>query len=352
VGRRRVTEPLFLAYGDDGLGLDLALREFAAAIEAVDRVEIVPDRTPDEAAIDRAGVEAGTASMFGAHLTVLRQPLRAAGRSAGAAERLMGLVTNLPPGCALALVEERSSRDAGKAPALLLRLAEAVRARGGTVAELAAPRKGELRGWIVRHAARLGIRIETRAAHVLAERVGGAIWETDVERGEQTRMADAELRKLATYAGDREIATADVEALTADTRPASVFAVTNAVDRREPGAAADALRRALDDGQPGLRILASLAGRVSDLIAARDLAARRAPPAEIAKRVARGNVRAAERLVEAAKRYRGDELDAMLIGLFEADVAIKTNVMDEEPALVAWLGEHLLAGGTQEPAKR
>ncbi|MCA1587436.1 MAG: hypothetical protein LC744_01800, partial [Chloroflexi bacterium] len=73
------------------------------------------------------------------------------------------------------------------------------------------------------------------------------------------------------------------------------------------------------------------------------LAARKAPPAEIAKRVARGNVRAAERLVEAAKRYRGEELDAMLIGLFEADVAIKTNVMDEEPALVAWLGEHLLA---------
>ena len=51
----------------------------------------------------------------------------------------------------------------------------------------------------------------------------------------------------------------------------------------------------------------------------------------------------AERIVEAARRYRGEELDAMLTGLFEADLAIKTNVMDEEPALVAWLGEHLLA---------
>ena len=44
-----------------------------------------------------------------------------------------------------------------------------------------------------------------------------------------------------------------------------------------------------------------------------------------------------------AKRYRGEELEAMLIGLFEADLAIKSNVMDEEPALAAWLGEHLLA---------
>ena len=206
-----------------------------------------------------------------------------------------------------------------------------------------APRRGELRGWITSHAARIGVPIEVRAAHVLAERIGGAIWETDVERGEMTRIADSELRKLATYAGDRPITVDDVAALTADTRPASVFAITNALDRREPAAMADALRRALDEGQPGLRILASLAGRVSDLIVARDLAASKASPSEIAKRVARGNARMAERLVDAAKRYRGDELDAMLVGLWQADVAIKSNEMDEAPALVGWVGEHVLA---------
>ena len=70
---------------------------------------------------------------------------------------------------------------------------------------------------------------------------------------------------------------------------------------------------------------------------------RAAPPTEIAKRVARGNARVAERLVEAAKRYRGEELEAMLIGLWETDLAIKSNVMEEQPALTAWLGEHLLA---------
>ncbi|CAN5280837.1 hypothetical protein BH24CHL10_BH24CHL10_03490 [soil metagenome] len=102
------------------------------------------------------------------------------------------------------------------------------------------------------------------------------------------------------------------------------------------------MRRALADGQPGLRILASLAGRVSDLIVARDLLAAKTSPNEIARRIARGNARMAERIVEGAQRYRGDELDAMLTGLFEADLAIKTNVMAEEPALVAWLGEHLL----------
>jgi DNA polymerase III delta subunit len=338
-----VSVPLILLHGDDGFGLDLALREFATVVDATERVEILPERTPDEPAIDRARLEAGTMSMFGAHLTVLRQPLRAAGRSTTAADRLVALAGELPDGSALALVEERPSRDITKPPALLKRLAQAVKERGGEVAEHGAPRRGELRGWITSHAARIGIKIEVRAAHILAERIGGAVWETDVERGEMTRVADGELRKLATYAGDRSITVEDVEALSPDTRPASVFAITNAVDRREPAAAAEALRRALAEGQPGLRILASLAGRVSDLIVARDLAAARAAPGEIAKRVGRGNAQMASRLVDAAKRYRGEELDAMLVGLWEADVAIKTNVMDEQAALAAWVGEHLLA---------
>ena len=338
-----MSAPLILLHGDDGFGLDQAMRDFAAEVDATERIEIIPERSPDEGALDRARLEAGTMSMFGAHLTVLRQPLKAAGRSTSAADRLVGLVGDLPDGCALGLVEERPSRDLAKPPALLKRLADAVTERGGRVEQRDAPRRGELRGWITSHAARTGVAIEVRAAHVLAERIGGAVWETDVERGEMTRIADGELRKLATYAGDRPITADDVAALTADTRPASVFAITNALDRREPAAMADALRRALDEGQPGLRILASLAGRVSDLIVARDMTASKAAPRDIAKRVARGNVRMAERLVDAAKRYRGDELDAMLIGLWETDVAIKSNEIEEEPALVAWVGEHVLA---------
>ena len=338
-----MSAPLLLLHGDDGFGLDVALRAFVAEVDATERIEIIPGSTPDEAAIDRARLEAGTMSMFGVHLAVLRQPLKAAGRSTAATDRLLALVRDLPDGSALALVEERPSRDIAKPPGLLKRLAEAVRERGGRIEEHGAPRRAELRAWIGAHSARIGLTIEVRAAHVLAERIGGGIWETDVERGEMTRIADSELRKLATYAGDRSISVEDVEAVTADTRPASVFAITNALDRREPAAAADALRRALADGQPGLRILASLAGRVSDLIVARDLMAARTSPNEIARRLARGNARMAERIVEAARRYRGEELDAMLTGLFEADLAIKTNAMDEEPALVAWLGEHLLA---------
>jgi DNA polymerase III delta subunit len=338
-----LTASVLLVHGDDGFGIDRELDAFADRLGIVDRVELVPERTPEEALIDRAAVESATVGLFGTHLAVLRQPLRAAGRSATAADRLVELVRSLPQGAALGLAEARPSRDVAKPPALLRRLADAVRERGGEVIEKPAPRRRELGGWIVRHAADSGIAIEQRAAALLAERLGGGIWETDIERGEQTRAADSELRKLSVYAGARPIQPADVEALVPDTRPASVFAVSNALDRGEPAAAATALARALDEGQPVLRIMASLQARVSDLIVARDLLARGASSAELTRRVGRGNARSAARVSEAARRYSGEQLEAMLKGLFEADLAIKRNDVDPKSAVSAWLGEHLLA---------
>jgi DNA polymerase III delta subunit len=334
---------LLLVHGDDGFGIDEALAAFAARIEVAERTEISAERSPDEAALDRVRLESATVGMFGAHLVVLRQPIQAAGRSNTANDKLLALVTDLPDGAALALAELRPSRDAGKPPALLKRLADAVREHGGEVEQRDTPRRNELQGWIRGHAERIGVAIEPRAAALLAERIGGAIWESDIERGQQTRVADGELRKLAIYAGGRAITSADVEALVTDTRPSSLFAITNAIDRREPAAAAAALERAIGEGQPVLRIMAALEGRIADLIVARDLAAGGAAPQELTKRVGRGNARMAERIAESSRRYSGAELEAMLRGLFEADRAIKANEMAEEPALVAWLGEYLLA---------
>jgi DNA polymerase III delta subunit len=337
-----MTAPLLLAHGDDGFGLDQVVAHFATEVGAEDRVEIMPERSPDEAAIDRARLESGSVGLFGTRLAVLRQPLRAAGRSTAAAERLLALVQELPDGAALAMVDVRSTRDATRAPPLLAKLSKAVKARGGEVVERTAPRRGELQAWIRRHATELEVAIEPPAAKLLAERVGGTVTESDVERGEQTRIADGELRKLATYAGDRPISADDVEALVADTRPASLYAITNAIDRRDAAAASEAVKRALADGQPELRILGAVQGRLSDLIVTRDLVARGATPAEITKRVGRGSTWMAERLVEAARRYTGVELETMLIGLFETDLSIKKNEMEPQPALVAWLGQFVI----------
>ncbi len=334
---------LLFVHGDDDFGIDQSLAAFAGRVDVAERTDITPERSPDEATIDRARLESATVGMFGAHLVVLHQPILAAGRSNAATDKLLALVSELPEGAALALAELRPSRDAGRPPALVQRIVEAVATRGGTVEERATPRRNQLQGWVRAHAEAIGVAIEPRAAALLAERVGGAVWESDIERGHQTRIADGELRKLATYVGARAISPADVEALVSDTRPASLFAITNAIDRREPAAAAAAIERAIGEGQPVLRILAALEGRIADLIVARDLGASGATPQELTKRLGRGNARMAERIAESARRYSGAELEGMLRGLFEADLSIKANEMEEEPALVAWLGEHLLA---------
>lgn len=334
---------ILLAHGDDSFSIDRAIRAFGTTLGATAKTELTPDRSPDDALLDRAQVDAATVGMFDVHLTVLRQPTRAAGRSTAAAEKVLRLVRELPEGAALAIVDVHASRDAAKTPALVAKLADAVRERGGTVQQHLVPRRCELADWIRAHAITIEVKIDSRAAALLAERLGGDAWETDIERGEQTRAADSELRKLRTYAADRRIGAEDVAALVADVRPASLFAITNAIDRREPAAAATSLARALADGQPVLRIMAALEGRIADMIVARDLVARRTPQAELAKRVGRGNARAAERVVEAARRYSGQELEAMLSGLFEADLVIKKNEQDPASALSAWLGETLLA---------
>ena len=347
-----MTAHLLLVHGDDGYGVDRAVAAFAERIGAADRTDVMPVASPDGAALDQAHLEASTMGMFGARLAVLRQPLRAVGRSNAALDRLVALIGELPDGAALALAEMRPSRDVAKPPAALKRLADAVKAAGGSVVEAMAPRRAELAGWLRAHGREIGVDIEPPAAKLLSDRIGGAVWETDIERGEQTRIGDTELRKLATYAGERAITVLDVEALTADTRPASVFAITNALDRRDAGAAADAMRRALDEGQPVLRILASIEGRLTDLIVARELTAAGRPPAELTRAVGRGNARVAERVVEAARRYSGAELEAMLIGLFETDLAIKANDMEPAPAMAAWLGEFVLGVERARPRGR
>jgi DNA polymerase III delta subunit len=332
---------VLLAHGDDGYLIDQAVAAFVDRVGASDRVLLAPDRSPDEAILERAALEAASVGLFGAHCVVLRQPLRAAGTSGSAADRLIALVEQLPDGAALALAELRPSRDVGRPPALLKRLESAVRSVGGHVEPCLAPRRDELRGWVTRHATDLGIAIRPAAAAALAERIGG-VWENDVERSEQTRVADGELRKLALAADGSPIEVSDVEALVSDTRPPSVNAVANAVERRDAARAAEALRRALDEGEPVLRIMAALEGRLVDLTVAHDLLTRGASPADITKRLRPGNPSGAERVANAARRYSGTELEGMLRGLFEADLAIKSNTAEPEAAITAWLGEYVL----------
>ena len=102
-----MTATLLLAHGDDAFAIAQAVAQLAASLGDADRIDLAPERSPDEGILDRAGVEAASVGLFGAHLVVLHQPLRAAGRSLSGEEKLLGMVRTLPDGAALAFALAR-----------------------------------------------------------------------------------------------------------------------------------------------------------------------------------------------------------------------------------------------------
>ena len=89
--------------------------------------------------------------------------------------------------------------------------------------------------------------------------------------GGDARTLSAELRKLATYVGDRAtIAAADVEALVVRVAADAFFALGNAVEGRDLSGALAVLRRSLADGASPHMLVASLASTVRRLLVERE----------------------------------------------------------------------------------
>ena len=101
-----------------------------------------------------------------------------------------------------------------------------------------------------------GKRVDREAEARLAELVG-----------DDARALAAELGKLAAYAGEREVITAeDVDALVTRVASDKFFALGNAVESRDLPGALSVLRRSLEDELSGPQLLGSLAGTLRRLL--------------------------------------------------------------------------------------
>ena len=81
------------------------------------------------------------------------------------------------------------------------------------------PGPGQLEPWLMKRAAELEIELQPAAARLLAERVGGHIRESDVDRRRRTELANGELEKLALYRPEGSVSRDDVEALVSESIP-------------------------------------------------------------------------------------------------------------------------------------
>ncbi len=240
-------------------------------------------------------------------------------RAAEHRDPLLAAVAEPAPGNAVIFVEQTAS--GAKAPPQK-RLADAIAAAGGVVREFRSPRGGSLVGWIESEARDRGLRLEGGAAKELAERIGGLVQEGDVERRHQTRIAAAELDKLALYRPGRPIGVEDVRALVPEAVPGSIWAFTDAVGERRSEQAVALLER-LIASTPEPVLVTVLHRRIRELL-------------EVADRVAAGEkLPAIGRAMKIASEFRMRNLAAQarawsvadlrdaLDGLVELDAMVK-----------------------------
>jgi DNA polymerase-3 subunit delta len=158
--------------------------------------------------------------------------------------------------------------------------------------------------------------------------------------GDDARALASEVAKLAAFVGDREVIGArDVDEVVARVASDPFFALGNAVEARDLEAALGVLGRSVADGASPFMILGSLAGTVRRMIVERERARKVVGQRRI------GSAREWEALVfptipdeevgekkpygfwmkyQAAMRFTREELLGALVGLADADVAMKT----------------------------
>ncbi len=158
--------------------------------------------------------------------------------------------------------------------------------------------------------------------------------------GDDVRVLAAELAKLAAYVGDRRIiGAADVEAVVARVAPDPFFALGNAVEARDLGAALGVLGRSLADGASPHMLLGSLAAAVRRLIwegergraaaGGRRLGSFQEWSAQVLPQIPADELGDRKPFgfwmkYQAAMRFSREELLDALAGLAEADRAMKT----------------------------
>lgn len=330
-------------FGDDGYGLersaDALLERLRADGGEVERWRVSGDAT----SAGRIAERVGTASLFGGGCVAIVVDPAPLMRSKEERDRLVATIGLVAPGNGLVFLEPNDGSN--RRPAALVALEKAVREAGGEVRELKAPKEGQLANWLEQRAQERGIQLAPGAAKELAQRVGGFVREGDVDRRRQGELAVAELDKLGLYRPGRPVTPEDVRELVAEVVPGSTWAFLDAVASRRVSRALELLERLLDT-TPDLVVLAQLHRRIRELIEVADHLARGASPGSLVRTLGLKPFRA-EKLVEQARTWSPEELDAALDGLVELDATVRgapgtpPGDANRRMAWVLWISERV-----------
>jgi len=349
-----VIAPLLYVWGDDELMAQRLVGRFAAALEAelgspLERWDLRADLTTASTDAAQLYERLATPPMFGGGtMAVVANPGALAHRN-DTRDRVIASIGLMAPGHALVFVEASKSNAKGPGPR---RLSDAVKAAGGTIDDAIAPRPTGLAAWITGEARDRGLALATGAARELADRLGARVTEGDVDRRFLSRIASGELDKLALRHAIDEgpVTPEDVRALVAETTPASVWALSDAVGERRVDVAAAALERLLD-ATPEPVLLAVLHRRVVELLELGDRLAAGTKLPDAARAMGITSEFRAKTLAAQARKWTTDELNAALDGLVELDAMVKgapgfeADAAQRRLAFLLWVRDHARENG-------
>jgi DNA polymerase III delta subunit len=346
---------LLYIWGDDELLAQRLVKRFAGALEQevgtpLERWDLRADAMTASSDAAQLYERLATPPMFGGGTMAVVANPGALVRRNDTRDRVLETIGLMAPGHVLVFVEASKSNAKGPGPR---RLADAVKAAGGTIRDAMAPRPTALAAFITEEARDRGLVLATGAARELADRLGARVTEGDVERRYLSRIASGELDKLALrhVVDEGPVTAEDVRALVAETTPASVWALSDAVGERRVDVAVTALERLLDV-TPEPVLLAVLHRRVVELLELGDRVAAGAKLPDAARAMGVTSEYRAKTLAAQARKWTSDELTAALHGLLELDAMVKgapgyeTDIAQRRLAFVLWVQDHM--GATEQ----
>ncbi|MCS6817470.1 MAG: DNA polymerase III subunit delta [Blastocatellia bacterium] len=207
-----------------------------------------------------------------------------------------------------------------------------------TIVEFRRLSEREALEWVKGYVRRQQAVIEEAAAAALVGLVGSDL----------TLLA-AELDKLLTFVSERRMITrSDVELLVVRHREHSNFELTDWILARRPAAAWRILRRQLAAGEEPVKLLGAIASLYRRMLLAKELMARGAPSAEVA-RAAGLPPSAAGKFNEQVRRIPREEILAGLRHIARTDEALKTSVGPPEVQLELLLYRLCVPSEEEEP---
>ena len=250
------------------------------------------------------------------------------GRAVSASDKellanLVAYIPKLPETTDLVLVEDKPVSP--KHPLFLLAAQKGL----GRLKAFPLLRDPDLERWIADRARAKVVKIDAQAVRELA-----------LYAGNDLRLMDNELTKLASYVGEGQaVRIEDVHRLVSYVREESIFEMVDALGQRNGSTAMRLFHQLLSEGKEPLYVFSMVTRQFRLLMQARSLADQQAALPQVMKELSLRHEFVASKMVAQARNFTLGRLQGIYRDLQRIDVAVKTGQVEPELALDVFIAE-------------